>query len=216
LTAGPLLYVTHEPLEPRLAGPAIRAWHLAHELAAVRPVKLATPAIRNVSSSEVTLVSYDRVTGAPLGELAGEAAVIIVSGYLLRRYPALAQAGAPLVVDVYDPFALENLEIHAAKPIGEQAAIHQSNLDVLAEQLRRGDFFICASETQRDFWLGMLMALGRINPRTLADDPTLQRLIDIVPFGLPDSPPSPPSIPPQTGGKQPSRDVYPASAGPIK
>ena len=189
MKAAPLLLVTHEPLEPRQAGPAIRAWHLAHELAAVRPVQLATPAIHEIHSSEVELITYDRATGSSLKKLAGQAAVVIASGYLLRRYPALAQAGVPLVVDVYDPFVLENMEIHAAKPIEEQVAIHQSNMEVLAEQLRLGDYFICASETQRDFWLGVLLALGRVNPHTLADDRTLRRLIDVVPFGLPGKPP---------------------------
>lgn len=186
----PILFVTHEPLEPRLAGPAIRAWHLAHELAGVRPTLLATPAVHNMQSADVTLITYDRGTGAPLGELAGQAGVVIASGYLLRRYPALVRGDAPLVLDIYDPFVLENLEIHAAKPMAEQVAIHGSNLEVLAEQLRLGDFFICASETQRDFWLGVLLALGRVNPHTLSDDPTLRRLIDVVPFGLPEAPPT--------------------------
>ena len=40
----------------------------------------------------------------------------------------------------------------------------------LEEQLSRGDFFICASEKQRDLWLGFLAALGRINSRTYADE----------------------------------------------
>lgn len=181
----PVLYVTHEPLEPRLAGPAIRAWQLAHELATVRPVQLATPAIRDMHSDKIALHTFDRVTGAPLGELASQAAVVIASGFLLRRYPALVQADVPLVVDIYDPFVLENLEIHADKPVEEQVAIHRSNQRVLAEQLQMGDYFICASETQRDFWLGLLVALGRVNPHTLADDPTLRRLIDVVPFGIP-------------------------------
>src|SRR5207237_6226272 len=43
---------------------------------------------------------------------------------------------------------------------------------------------------QRDFWLGMLAAAGRLNPYTFAADPTLRRLIDVLPFGLPDAPTS--------------------------
>jgi glycosyltransferase involved in cell wall biosynthesis len=48
---------------------------------------------------------------------------------------------------------------------------------------------ICASDKQRDYWLGMLAILGRINPLTSDDDPTLRHLIDVVPFGLPAEPP---------------------------
>jgi len=50
--------------------------------------------------------------------------------------------------------------------------------------MRLGDFFVCASERQRDYWLGALAALGRVNPAT-ADGGQLRRLIDVVPFGLP-------------------------------
>ncbi len=55
--------------------------------------------------------------------------------------------------------------------------------------LRRGDFFTCASERQRDFWLGSLGALGRVNPYTYEADPLLSRLVSVVPFGLPNEPP---------------------------
>ncbi|NOR81900.1 MAG: glycosyl transferase family 1, partial [Ardenticatenales bacterium] len=111
MSNGSALLVTHEPLEPRMAGPAIRAWHLAQELAGARPVILATPAIRGLQSPHpaVTLVAYDPSNGAPLTELTRQSAVIITSGYLLRRYPALVRAGLPLAIDLYDPFVLENL-----------------------------------------------------------------------------------------------------------
>ena len=57
------------------------------------------------------------------------------------------------------------------------------------QQLRRGDFFICANERQRDLWIGMLTTLGRVNHATYASDRTLRRLIDVVPFGLSSTPP---------------------------
>jgi hypothetical protein len=53
----------------------------------------------------------------------------------------------------------------------------------------RGDFLVCASEKQRDFWLGHLAALGRLNTRTYDDDSTLRSLIDVAPFGIPAEPP---------------------------
>src|SRR5690606_24914243 len=42
---------------------------------------------------------------------------------------------------------------------------------------------------QRDWWLGQLEAHGRINPATYGADPTLRRLVDVVPYGLPAEPP---------------------------
>ena len=56
--------------------------------------------------------------------------------------------------------------------------------------LRQGDFFLCASERHRDFWLGALLATERLNMRTLADF-TIDHLIGIAPLGLPDESPIP-------------------------
>jgi glycosyltransferase involved in cell wall biosynthesis len=63
-------------------------------------------------------------------------------------------------------------------------------VDMLTTQLRRADFVICASEKQRDFWLGHLGALGRINPAVYDADRSLRRLIDVVPFGVSDEVPT--------------------------
>ena len=60
---------------------------------------------------------------------------------------------------------------------------------VLSNQLRRGDFFLCASERQRHFWLGHLAAIGRLSPTLYDADPTTRSLLAVAPFGLPDKPP---------------------------
>ncbi|HSP34937.1 MAG TPA: hypothetical protein VLU46_11525, partial [Thermoanaerobaculia bacterium] len=42
----------------------------------------------------------------------------------------------------------------------------------------------CASEAQRLFYLGLLLALGRLNPLLFESDPRLESLIRIAPFGV--------------------------------
>lgn len=184
-----LLIVSHEAPAARMSGPAIRYWHLAHALAGPVAVTLAVPGAPQLNSTTVRLAAYDRDTGAGLAALLAECEVLMVSGYLLRHYPALARAPQPCVVDLYDPFVLENLEIHVDRPLPDQAAQHRVDLAVQVELLGRGDYFLCASEQQRDFWLGMLSGAGRLNPHTFAADPTLRALVDVVAFGLPDAPP---------------------------
>ncbi len=56
-------------------------------------------------------------------------------------------------------------------------------------QLAAGDFFLCASDRQRLFYLGQLATLGRINPANYEQDPHLERLLAVVPFGLDATPP---------------------------
>ena len=58
---------------------------------------------------------------------------------------------------------------------------------VLNQQLTRGDFFLCASDKQRDFWLGQLAARRPAQPaRPTTPDETLGKLITVVPFGVTD------------------------------
>ena len=54
----------------------------------------------------------------------------------------------------------------------------------LSLALRVGDHFVCASEIQRDMWIGSLTTAGRISPLAYVEDPTFRRLIDVVPFGV--------------------------------
>jgi glycosyltransferase involved in cell wall biosynthesis len=57
-------------------------------------------------------------------------------------------------------------------------------IEVINEQLARGDFFMCASEKQRDFWIGQLTGVGRVNPSVYDSSENLEELITIVPFGV--------------------------------
>jgi glycosyltransferase involved in cell wall biosynthesis len=90
-----------------------------------------------------------------------------------------------LVVDLYDPYVLETLQMYAARSLHEQTGEHWHSLVTLLVQLRRGDFFLCANERQRDLWLGALLANDRVNPYAHRQDPLLRKLIDVAPFGTP-------------------------------
>lgn len=177
-----LLVLAFDPLTEAMPGPAIRAWHLAEELARDHTVVLATTsaATRSHPAMEVRGTS-----GRDLAALMTSADAIVAPTSVVRRHPVVAQSNLPLCIDMYIPTHLENLE-----PFGEAAGVEHAvavahQVSVIGDDLRRGDFFLCASERQRDFWLGSLATLGRINPHTYMQDPTLRGLIDVVPFGVP-------------------------------
>jgi glycosyltransferase involved in cell wall biosynthesis len=115
--------------------------------------------------------------------------VIVTRGLVLTAYPFLIQLGKPLVLDMYNPTLLEGLQREAEADLLRKLTTHENDLEALGLQLRTGDFFICADEKQRDYWLGMLSAMGRVNPHNHRRDPTLRCLIDVVSFGLPEEPP---------------------------
>jgi glycosyltransferase involved in cell wall biosynthesis len=185
-----LLMLSHDVVGEQMAGPGVRYWELAHVLARHVPLTLAVPAgTPPPPSATVHTVAYSLQHPATVGRLAEEHAALFLSGSLLYHFPALGELDRPMAVDLYIPSILENLEIHRARPLDERSAIHAADLGLLNQLLRVGDFFLCASERQRDFWLGALLANNRVNPRSYADDVTLRKLIDVVPFGLPSRPP---------------------------
>jgi len=120
-----------------------------------------------------------------LSALIADCDVVITLGIVLAFYPFLTQLDKILVVDLYDPFLLAGLQREAGADPLRQMHAYEKYREALEVQLRIGDFFLCASERQRDYWLGMLSAVGRINPHTYAQDPTFEKLIVVVPFGLP-------------------------------
>ena len=182
-----LLIVSHEAIATNMSGPAVRFLEIGRALSGVARVTLAMPGEPGVRDARITVAGFDPANPSSLRRLAEDSDVIFVQGFALAQYPFLAALMVPIVVDLYCPFTIEHLEqtrSYSRDPkISDDAA---GFLGVLNAQLDQGDFFICASEVQRDFWIGALHSRGRINPRTYAADPTLRRLIDVVPFGLPD------------------------------
>ncbi|MEI7773125.1 MAG: glycosyltransferase family 4 protein, partial [Chloroflexales bacterium] len=116
--------------------------------------------------------------------------VALVNGYLFEAHPELGEPGPPLIIDLYDPTLLENLELLRAAEPAERADRNRHDIDLLNRQVTAGDFFLCATERQRDLYIGALMAAGRITPGRVDADPLLRGLIDVVPFGLPAEPPA--------------------------
>ncbi len=181
-----VLVLTDDSVGEKMAGPAIRAWNIAEVLAADHDVALAST--RKVSGTASTFQVCDG-RGERLRELAVGQDVVVVQGFTLRNNPWLASTGAKLVIDLYDPIHLEMLEGGQHASPAEQTFMLSGGLDALRIQIELGDFFLCATERQRDLWLGHMSALGRVNFASYAQDVTLRKLIDVAPFGIPAEPP---------------------------
>ena len=183
-SATKVLIVTGDPIGAKMAGPAIRAWNIAETLAKDNLVTLVT-----LSGAEAVDASFDIthiVAGddRSFGKLERWADVIIFQGHAMAVFDSLRRSKKIIVVDIYDPMHLEQLEQGRELPAVVWDRQVSDATEVLNEQLTRGDFFLCASERQRHFYLGQLAALGRINPSNYAGDPDLAGLISVVPFGL--------------------------------
>jgi GT2 family glycosyltransferase/glycosyltransferase involved in cell wall biosynthesis len=184
-----VLVITGDPIGPKIAGPAIRAWNIANALAYNNSVKLVT-----MSGVEPVDAPFDilHVTAGNDREFAKYerwADIVIFQGHALSAFESLQRSKKILVVDIYDPMHLEQLEQGRDLPMAQWEAQVSDATEVLNEQLVRGDFFLCASERQKHFYLGQLAALGRLSPSTYEGDPDFDNLISVVPFGTPSDPP---------------------------
>ncbi|CAA9310617.1 MAG: glycosyltransferase domain containing protein [uncultured Frankineae bacterium] len=182
-----IVIATADPLKPQMAGPAIRAWQIATALSVEHDVRLVTASECSSTSSafEVGRLRSE----ADARALEAWCDVLLFQGNVLEDHPFLHTSEKVVVVDLYAPFHLESLEQtreHAPQDrrLRLENAVAEAN-----RQCLRGDFLVCASEKQRDFWLGHLAALGRLSPSTYDADATLRSLVDVVPFGIPPEPP---------------------------
>jgi glycosyltransferase involved in cell wall biosynthesis len=183
-----VLIITPDSLGVHMAGPAIRAYEMARALSSVCSVRLVSTV--RCDGLEHPAFHISHADDAVLRDHADWADVIVFQGHILSSHPWLQAERFTLVADIYDPMHLEVLE--QGKDLNEEDRLEFTlqTAEVLNTQLERSDFMVCASGKQRDFWLGQLAGLGRINPATYEDDHTLRRLIDVAPFGIADEAPS--------------------------
>jgi glycosyltransferase involved in cell wall biosynthesis len=178
-----IVVTTGEVLGARMAGPAIRAWQMARALSAEHDVVLAGTRGSTLTHPDFRIVGVDP---SELTALVAGADVLVVQGDLLGH---IDPGDTVVIVDLYDPFHLEALEQTAGLAPDLRHRALWTARHAIDQQIRRGDRFLCASNRQRDFWLGHLAAAGRINELTYAASPDLEALITVVPFGVEDRAP---------------------------
>ncbi len=196
-----VLLICADPVGERMAGLGIRCWELAGALARAlgdsARVTVAHGGSEQGERQGVQLVAFRPHAPAALRAPIARADAVVTHPQwpLVDRW--LARSRARVIVDLYCPETLETLEL-LGQPRGRRGRLIRAQhtattLDRLHAALRTGHNFICASDTQRDLWLGAMLALRLIDPDRYDRDPSLRQTIDLVPFGVPDQPPGPAS-----------------------
>jgi len=175
--------VSAEPVGDRMAGPAIRAYELARALAADARVTLAAPAPSALGDErfellEAGLADYDALVAA-----VREHDVVVAQLLPPRLLARIWREPARLVVDLYNPTVVEAIEATRGKPAASRARLNRIVGRAAAAHLAAADLTLCASERQRDLWLGVLAG------RELLEPDALDRFA-VVPFGVRTEPPA--------------------------
>ncbi len=174
-----------------MVGPAVRYLEIARALASLgHEVYLCDPGSEHATSYEgVQFVPRSR---SQLGKLRGSFDAVLFSPYV-RHSPFSAPPllkticdRTPSIVDLYDPSLIESISSWRVQGwSSRQLEFLGSQVISLMWALRRGDYFLCASEEQRLYYLGLLTAAGRLNPGF-----DVETRIGILPVGTPVIPPT--------------------------
>lgn len=189
-----ILVLSRAAVGQRMASPGVRAYQLAGALARALPdaeVTLAIPGEREaVAPPEPNVRMQPWFSNAEATFLASAHDVTVT-----RNFPpqfARLLGKTRMALDGFTPLYIEWMEL-SRRDIAPnwRRTWMSSNRWYLNMQLTLADFIFCADERQRDMWIGMLMALALVPPDVYLRDPSLRRLIDIVPYGVPSKPLSP-------------------------
>ena len=179
-----ILLVANDHVGSAMAGPGIRYAHLAEELARDHDVTLTVPNEDPVEPPGVRVVAgvdprdHDRV--APL---AAAADAVVTQQLSARTLLWLARRPVRKVYDLYVPLLTENRAwTHATGAVDDRLA-YRAAVDLQELALLTANAVLCASDAQRDLWLGVAGARGRL----AAGAPE----VGVVPFGLSPEPPAP-------------------------
>lgn len=184
-----VLVVSSEPVGALMAGPAIRALELARALAAHCDVTLAAPAPSAVDDPRLALVEAGFEDFDALLAAARRHDVVVAQELPPTLLQRVRKLPARLVIDLYNPTVMEVMEAVGERPARSQRRI-QATIGLRAVALcAAADFIVCASERQRDLWLGGMALRGLLDLDAYRRDPTLRSLIDVVPFGVSEEPP---------------------------
>jgi glycosyltransferase involved in cell wall biosynthesis len=164
-------------------GGGLRAWGLAQGLIKNNvSVTVAIPenfnTIDEIHESGVKICKWSFNNLERLLKQYGAVYVLYSRGDLMKFVAEKLDPKKQLIVDLYVPIYIESLA-QELKGTQEEFDQYLFNLSHWNTAFPRGDFFLCANETQYHFYNGVLSALGRINPLTFG-----KNLLDIVPYGI--------------------------------
>jgi glycosyltransferase involved in cell wall biosynthesis len=188
-----VLVVSNDEVGTRMAGPGIRYFNFARELAKRYDVALVVPTRPEETLGDFDVMQASDCRGHRFRALARRYDVVVAQTLRAWTMRELARADVRVIFDLYDPLLIGNLDFTTGEDVSARYRRVAFRAPTLLQEIALvcGNAFVCASERQRDFWLGMLGAVGRIDPESAADDPSFRDLIDVVPFGVESTAPTP-------------------------
>ena len=186
------LVVSNDHVGTSMAGPGIRSYRFATALAEDFDVTLVVPFETDLADDRIEIVHENPWDPALMNARVHNFDVVVAQRLPVPTMRRLARSTTRAIYDLYAPLTLEQLALDAREEQtpyrGAMARLNNLTQEVA---LASGDAFVCASEKQRDFWLGALTGARRLDHDLYESDPSLRSLLGVVPFGIDSEPPTP-------------------------
>jgi len=169
-----------------MAGAAIRPWEFAKALSPTHQVILISPGQSDIQSKEFEVLSFRD----PACKQHFKDADVLIAQRLTFPLALLAKFHKlKIIIDAYVPGPLELLEHFKHDPLHDRKSKVLSEVSNIILSFKMADGILCASEKQRELWLGFLLGQKLITPALYDKDSSLRSFLAVVPFGLPSHPP---------------------------
>lgn len=181
--------VSADEVGSSMAGPGIRYFEFAKALADRFEVVLLTPNQSDIKGDSFKIESFHQnQQSGTVGRYLKNKPIIISQNLGSKLLLKVRRSGARFIYDLYDPTIIEILEYAKGETEKKQKQLYGYSWATFSMHLAAADHLLCASDRQRDFYLGILSRQNIINSDLYKENPNLDDLISIVPFGLPDKP----------------------------
>lgn len=188
-----------EPIGGQMSAVGIRQFEVGKALAPHVDVTFASPVSGHDESHGIPVVPCP--TRAAFVSLLRTHDVLYTLGLNADRFLDVAASGIRVILDIYTPLAYEILESWPEVPTPLLSHMHRRVVRWTNAQISHADFIVCTNERQRDMWLGVMNAIGRLTAADTRRNPDCRELIDVASFGIPEDPPA--------GSGHPLRDRLP-------
>ena len=164
-----------------MAGAAIRPWEFAKVLSSDHQVILISPTTPQIEKQKFEILSFH---SSACKRYFQDADVLIAQRLTFPLAWLAKLHKVKVIIDAYVPGPLELLEHFKADPLHERQGKIFSETSNLILSFKMANGILCASEKQRELWLGFLLGQKLITPALYDQDASLRHFLAVVPFGL--------------------------------
>ena len=149
-----------------MAGPGIRYLNFAKVFSKHFKTVLFTPNEPDISDKSFKIICYGgNITRAIRGYIHSDS-VIIAPALLPSAIKLIRKRGGRYIADLYDLNLIEVLEYTSDESGKRRETAFDLNYQTVIKELSAADHILCSNPRQKDFYLGLLSSLARINPKT--------------------------------------------------